>query len=84
MSPGKNPRDSPASTAGLVRTNFSTSPFCNILHATAIERNVEANYFVPTSLVSGISFSGVYRMNPENNDSNPSQKTVAVRWQSLF
>jgi subtilisin family serine protease len=51
---------------------------------TAIERNVEANYFVPTSLVSGISFSGVYRMNPENNDSNPSQKTVAVRWQSLF
>jgi subtilisin family serine protease len=51
---------------------------------TAIERNVEANYYVPTSEVSGLSLTGVYRMNPDNNDSNPSQKVVAVRWQSLF
>jgi len=50
----------------------------------AIERNIEANYFIPTSSVSGLSFTGVYRMNPDNNDSNPSQKVVAVRWQSLF
>lgn len=52
--------------------------------STAIERNVEANYYVPTSEVSGLSLTGVYRMNPDNNDSNPSQKVVAVRWQSLF
>ena len=51
---------------------------------TAIERNVEANYYLPTSPVSGLSLTGVYRMNPDNNDSNPSQKVVAVRWQSLF
>lgn len=50
----------------------------------AIERNIEANYYVPTSPISGLSLTGVYRMNPENNDSNPSQKVVAVRWQSLF
>ena len=50
----------------------------------AIERNVEANYYLPTSPVSGLSLTGVYRMNPDNNDSNPSQKVVAVRWQSLF
>jgi len=50
----------------------------------AIERNIEANYYVPTSSVSGLSFTGVYRMNPDNNESNPSQKVVAVRWQSLF
>ena len=51
---------------------------------TAIERNVEANYYLPTSPVSGLSLTGVYRMNPDNNDNNPSQKVVAVRWQSLF
>lgn len=50
----------------------------------AIERNIEANYFIPTSPISGLSLTGVYRMNPENNDNNPSQKVVAVRWQSLF
>ncbi|MEY3907064.1 MAG: hypothetical protein RLZ52_130 [Pseudomonadota bacterium] len=50
----------------------------------AIERNIEANYFVPTSEISGLSLTGIYRMNPENNDNNPSQKAFAVRWQSLF
>lgn len=61
---------------------FTNLPFS--ITPSAIERNIEANYFIPTSPISGLSLTGVYRMNPENNDNNPSQKVFAVRWQSLF
>src|SRR5690554_4529329 len=52
-SPGKNPKDSPASTAGLVKTSFLTNPFFSAATACATAKYVLPVPAGPTPNTSG-------------------------------
>jgi hypothetical protein len=52
--------------------------------STSSERDFELSYRMPTSESANLAFSGLYRMNPENNAMNPDQKVLTVFWRNWF
>lgn len=48
------------------------------------ERDFELSYKAPTSESANLTFSALYRMNPENNAMSAAQKVLTVFWRNWF